>query len=36
MQQVQRATLRTQLLQRLTTVNILTREGEFVGMHPVY
>lgn len=36
MQQVQRATLRTQLLQHLTTVNILTRAGEFVGMHPVY
>ncbi len=36
MRQVQRATLRPQLLQQLTTANILTREGDILGMHLVY
>ncbi len=36
MRQVQRATLRTQVLQHLTTANVLTREGDVFGLHLVY
>ncbi len=36
MLQVQRASVRTQLLQHLTATNILTREGDTFGMHLVY
>ena len=36
MRQVQRATLRTRLLEHLRSANVLTREGDVFGLHLVY